>query len=244
MTDVSLSAERRSEPRPGFPDLTLRQAALIAGFSMLIMTAAAPFADLFVLHKLVIPGNIDQTVQNITAGKGLFLAGIFAFLLNYILDVIIAWAFYVLLAPSHRAVSLLAAWFRLVYTSIGIFSLLNLVGVFRLLNSEDYLTALGPDQLHAQVKLLLGSFRWDWSIGLILFGIHLCLLGWLVYRSGYIPRIIGILLAINGAAWIIDNLHPYLFPGMHLDFLFVAYFAELIFMFWLLIRGWWIPEPS
>jgi hypothetical protein len=68
--------------------------------------------------------------------------------------------------------------------------------------------------------------------------------GYLIYRSGYIPKIIGILLVINGTAWIVDNLQPFLFPTAHLEFLFVTYFAELIFMLWLLVRGWKLPEAA
>jgi hypothetical protein len=224
--------------------LTLRQAALIAGFSMLIMTVAAPFAEFFALHKLVIPSNIEQTVQNIAAHRGLFLTAIFCYLINFILDVLIAWALYILLIPVNRSVSLLTAWFRLVYTALGLFGLLNLVTVFRILDAPDYLTAFGAGPLHAQVKLLLNSFRYDWSIGLMLFAIHLVLLGYLIYRSTYIPKIIGVLLCANGLAWLIDTLQPYLYPDINLRFLFIAYLAELVFMFWLLVRGWKIQDPA
>lgn len=216
--------------------LTLRQAALIAGFGYLI--SPVPFAEFYVYPKLVIPGNIEQTAQNIATHGGLFLAAIFCYLIAFISDVVIAWALYVLLVPVNRSVSLLTAWFRLVYTVIALFGLLNLVTVFRLLNTPDYLTVFGSGQLHAQVMLLLNSFRYDWSMGLILFGIHLGLLGYLVYRSGYIPRIIGILLAIDGLGWVIDSLRPYLYPNAHLRFLFITFFGELFFMLWLLVRGW------
>jgi hypothetical protein len=232
-----------SVSRTSRESLSLRQAGLIVAFSMLVMTAVTPFAE-FSVHKLILPGNIAQTVQNILTHKALFLTGVFAFLINYILDVVIAWGLFFLLAPANRSVSLLAAWFRLVYTAIGLFSVLHLVTAFRLLDNPDYLSAFGSDQLHAQAKLLLNSFRSDWSIGLIIFGIHLILVGFLIYRSGYIPRTIGILLVINGLAWIIDNLHPYFYPSAHLDFLFITYFAELIFMLWLLVRGWKLPESK
>ncbi len=221
--------------------LTLHQAALVAGFGLLIMVVAAPFAEFFVYAKLVVSGDIEKTVQNIQANGGLLVAGIFAFLITFILDVIVAWALYVLLAPVNRSLSLLTAWFRLVYTAIALVGLLKLVTVYRMLNAPDYLILFGSDQLHAQVKLLLGSFRYDWSMGLILFGIHLVLLAYLVYRSGYIPRILGILLAIAGVGWVIHELGPYLFPDADLGFLFITFFGELIFMAWLLIRGWKIP---
>jgi hypothetical protein len=139
---------------------------------------------------------------------------------------------------------LLTAWFRLVYTVIALCSLLKLATAFRILNTPDYLTVVGSDQLHAQVQLLLKSFRYEWSMGLVLFGIHIGLLGYLVYRSGYIPRILGILLAIAGLGYLIYYLGPYLYPTADVGFIMITFFGELIFMLWLLVRGWKIREQA
>ena len=223
--------------------MTLRQAALAAGFGLLAMSFAAPFADQFAYPKLVVAGNIEQTVQNIGAHNGLFLAAIAGYLAAFICDIVVAWALYVLLAPVNRALSLLAAVFRLMYTAIALVSAFKLVTVFDLLDTPYDLTLFGAVQLHAQVKLLLDSFRSNWNMALVLFGIHLVLLGWLIYRSGYIPKFLGILLAIDGLAWIINSLGPYLFPSADLRILFIAFFAELIFMIWLLVWGWKLKEP-
>ncbi|MGB9235187.1 MAG: DUF4386 domain-containing protein [Terriglobales bacterium] len=225
-----------------YEGLTLRQAALIAGFGYLLSPVS--YAEFNIYPKLVIPGNIEQTAQNITAHPGMFVAAILCYLITFLEDVVIAWALYYLLAPVNKSLSLLTAWFRLVYTAVALFGWLNLVTAFRLLNTPDYLMLFGSAQLHAQLKLLLSSFRYDWSMSLVIFGIHLVLLGCLIYRSGYIPRIIGILLVIDGLGWVIDSLQPYLYPNAHLGFLFITFFGELIFMLWLLIRGWKIPEPA
>ncbi len=221
------------------------QAALVAGFGILIMAFAAPFAEFIVYPKLVIPGNIEATVQNIVANRGLFLAGMFAYLATLICDVLVAWALYVLLVPVNRSLSLLTAWFRLVYTVIAIFALTKFAAVFRILNAPDYLTIVGSDQLHAQAKLLISSFGYEWDFAFFFFSIHLVLLGYLVYRSGYIPRILGAVLVINGLGYLIDyGLRPYLFRKADLGFLIITYFGELIFMLWLLIRGWKTPEQA
>jgi hypothetical protein len=129
-----------------------------------------------------------------------------------------------------------------VYAAIALSGVSNLVAVYHLLHTPDYLTLFGSGPLHAQVLLLLHSFRYAWTLGLIPFGIHLVLLGYLIYRSGYIPRIVGILLVIDGLGWMIDSLGPYLLPTVDFGFLFVTFFGELIFMLWLLIRGWKIQE--
>ncbi len=222
--------------------MSLRQAALVAGFAYLLDPDS--YAEYSLYPKLVIPGNIEQTVQNIAAHGHIFVAIIFCYLICFIGDVVIAWALYILLAPVNRAVSLLAAWFQLVYAAIALSGLMNLVTVYRLLNTPDYLTAFGSAQLHAQVMLLLHTFRYDWSMSLVLFGIHLVLLGCLICRSGYIPWILGVILVINGLGWVIDSLSPYLFPNAHLGFISITFVGELFFMLWLLIRGWKIQEPT
>ena len=235
-----------SSINPAVPDqgISLRQAALIAGFGVLIMAFAAPFAEFFVFPKLVIPGNIEETAQNVVANQGLYLAGLIAYLITFICDVLVAWALYILLIPVNRSLSLLTAWFRLVYTVIALVGVFKLATVFRILTAPEYAAIVGSDQLHAQVHLLLKSFRYEWSFGLVLFGIHLGFLGYLVYQSDYIPRILGLLLAIAGLGWVIDSLRLYLFPNADLGFIMITFFGELIFMIWLLVRGWKIQEPT
>jgi hypothetical protein len=158
--------------------------------------------------------------------------------------VVVAWALYVLLRPAGKHLSLLTAWFRLVYAVIALVALLNLVNVLRLLNTSNYLTAFGPNQLNAQVMISLNAFRYEWYFGLLFFGIHLGLLGYLVFKSGYIPRIMGVLLIIAGLGYLITTLKPYLFPNFNLDIARFTFYGELIFMLWLLIRGSRIKESD
>jgi hypothetical protein len=220
--------------------LTLRQAALTAGFAYLLNPTF--YAENRIYPKLVISGSVEQTVQNISAHGGTFVALILCYLINFIGDIVIAWSLYVLLAPVNRAVSLLAALFQLVYAAMGLVAMLQLVTVYRLLNNPYYRTVFGPGPLHAQVLVLLSSFHYGWSMGLVLFGIHLVLVGYLIFRSGYIPWIIGLLLVINGVGWVIDSLSPYLWLNAPHGLLMVTFFGEMVFMFWLLIRGWKIRE--
>ncbi|MGO9948810.1 MAG: DUF4386 domain-containing protein [Steroidobacteraceae bacterium] len=222
--------------------MTVRQAAIVAGFAYLLNPVS--YAEYSIYPKLVIPGNIEQTAANISAHGPLFVGAIFCYLISFTGDVVIAWALYFLLAPVNRSLSLLMAWFQLVYAAIAFYATLHLVAAYRLLSTPDYLAVFGAAPLHAQVLLLLRSFRYDWSMSLVLFGIHLVLLGYLIYRSRYIPRLLGILLVINGFGWMIDSLGPYVFPHADFGFTFVTFFGELLFMLWLLIRGWKIQEPA
>jgi hypothetical protein len=221
--------------------LTLRQAALIAGFGYLLSPVV--YAE-GIFKKLVVAGDVQQTVQNISAHHINFAVAIMGYLICFIEDVIIAWALYYLLAPVNRAMSMLTAWFRLMYTAMALYAVMNLTAVFHLTTAPDYLTLFGSSPLQAQVKFLLDTFRDDWSLSLIVFGIHLVLLGYLIFRSGYIPRIVGVLLVIDGLGWVTDSLQGYFYPNARLKYLFITFFGELVFMLWLLIRGWKIREPQ
>lgn len=217
--------------------MTRRQAALTAGFAMLLMTAVVP-AEFFIFPKLVMPHDMAQTAANIVAHRTLFLAGVFDYFLNFICDIVIAWALYILFVPVNRELSLLAAIFQLVYVAVAVAAWMNAVTAFRLLTTPDYLTLFGTGPLYAQLRLLLSSWRSEFSVSLLLFSCHLVLIGYLIWRSDFVPRIIGILLAIDGIAWIVTSLQPYFYPNVGLGLLFPIYFFEWVFMLWLLIAGW------
>jgi hypothetical protein len=216
--------------------ITTGRFALIAGIAMVFM-GTTPYAEFFVYHKLVLSGSAEATVKNILANKNLFISGIFGYLINFIADVVAAWAFYGLLKPVNEMLSLLAAWLRLVYTVISLAALLNLLTVLRLVNSSENLTIFDVDQLHYQVMFSLHAFRDGWSFAYYFFGIHLVLLGYLIFKSTYMPRIIGVLIIVDGLGWIISTMQPVLFPHINLDFIAITYFGELVLLFWLLIKG-------
>jgi hypothetical protein len=222
--------------------MTLRQAALVAGFAYLLNPVS--YAEASIFPRLVIPGNIEQTVLNISAHGHLFLVAILCYFISFLGDIVLAWSLYVLLAPVNRSLSLLASIFQLVYAAIAFDGVVNLVTAYNLLTAPEYLAAFGTAPLHAQVMLQLHAFRHHWALSLVLFGIHLVLIGYLIFHSSYIPKIIGILLMINGLGWVLDSMGPYFFPHANFGFLFITFFAEIVFMFWLLIRGWKIKQPA
>ena len=215
--------------------ISLRKAALAAGLGYLLTPTA--FAEFYAYPHLVVMGNMQQTTHNIQAHPGLFFAAFLCYLGSYVCDIVIAWGLYFLLKPVSPSLSLLAAWFQLVYAAVGLYSSLNLVTVLRLLNRPEYLALLGPAALQAQVGLLLASFRASWEMSLVFFAIHLGLVGYLVYRSGYVPKLLGLLLAVAGMGYLINSMAPYMFPKANLGWLPFSFSGELFFMFWLLIKG-------
>lgn len=138
---------------------SLRTAALVAGFALLVMVIAAPFVELFAYPKLVVSDNVEKTIKNITDNKGLFVYVIFGYLLTFVCDIVLAWALYILLKPVNKQLSFLTALFRWVYTIIALIALLNLVTVFRILNTSDYSTLFQSNEVNTLIMFLLKSFK-------------------------------------------------------------------------------------
>lgn len=182
-------------------DIKLGHAALVAGVGYLL--TPTPFSEFYIWPHLVIPTNIEQTEHNIIGHHNLFAAAILCYLISYVFDVVIAWALYYLLKPVSASLALLAAWFQLVYTAVGLTASLNLTGVLRLLTTPQDVALFGGGFLHGQIRLMLSSFHATWGLSLIFFGIHLVLVGYLIFKSGYIPKLVGVFVAIAGLGYVI-----------------------------------------
>jgi hypothetical protein len=229
--------------------ISLSQAAVIAGVAYLI--GPVTYAEFKLYPALVVSGNAAQTVHNIQSSGSEFGVAVLCYLIEYILDIVIAWALYVLLSPVNNALSLLTAVFRWMYTAMGLAGVLQLAIAFRLIHSTHYVASFGATQLQAQVELFIDSFRYGWQFSLIVFGIHLVLLGYLLYRSSYvlyrsnfIPQILGALIALDGVGWVLNGLKPYVFPSANIEWFFFVSFVELLLPLWLVITGWRINVRS
>src|SRR5215469_14350850 len=137
------------------------------------MSVLSPIAFFGIFPRIVVRTDVGLTMQNIAAHRGLYLAGIFCYLITFVADVLVAWALFLFLRPANAALSLLAAWFRVVYAILGLSLLFKLVTVFRLVVAGDYARVFGLPQLSAQVQLLLLEFRYGWGFSMLVFAIHL-----------------------------------------------------------------------
>ena len=221
--------------------LTLRQAALTAGLAYLLNPA--PWAE-SVFPRLLVPHNLEQTGQNTLAHPHLLNALILAYLVMAIGDIVIAWALFYLVAPVSRPLAALMSLFQLIYATVILAGTLDLITVARLIATPAYLLALGPAPLHAHIDLLLHAFRYSFGFSLILFGIHLVLLGILVVRSTYIPTLVGVALGIAGTGYVADGVLTYILPNAELPWLQITFVFELVFVLWLWTRGWRLPESN
>ncbi len=221
-----------------------RQAALIAGWSLIGIALAAGFAYGYVFNQLILPDNSLATFENIVGAASLFRAGVGVWLIILILDVLAAWALYLFLKPGHSGISLLAAWLRLGYVSLLGTALLNFIPVMELTSGAEYLSAFAPEQLHAQVQLALNAFSGMWSLALIVFGLHLWALGWAVFNKRGIHKIWGYLLLLAGTCYLIVHGMQLLFPSLDalkstLESILALpmTIGELGFAIWLIFKG-------
>lgn len=225
-------------------DVPQRQAAIVAGLGLLIMAIAAFFANFSVVQGLVVPGDAAKTASNIIANQMLFRFGMAGFVVVLICDVLVAWALYLFLKTVNQSLSLLAAIFRLVYTAIFAAALFNLSNAFQMLSGTQYPNTFTPEQVQAQVMMSLESFQYGWLIGLVFFGFHLLVLAYLVMKSSYVPKVLGVLLLTAALGYIVDSFAHFLLPN-YADYkpLFLLIVAvpgtigELSLCLWLLIKG-------
>lgn len=214
-----------------------KTAALIAGFTILFLALTVPVAEFYIFPKLVDYKNATQTAENITRNTSLFTVGIFIHFLSVLCDIIVAWALYVFLKPVHRNMALLAAWLRIVYAAFNVGALLNLVHVLVLVRMQQSLAATSP-QIDQLMLSYVRAFDMEWKFGLTFFGVCMGSLGWLVLKATYIPKTMGIALFVACVGYVIEGLRYFFLPHVNADFLFITFLGELVFMAWLLIKGW------
>jgi hypothetical protein len=225
--------------------------ARVAGLLYLTIIVSGIFAEFFVRQSLVVPGDATATATNILAAESLFRSGIAGDLIMIMSDIALALLFYVLLKPVNNALSLLAAFFRLIQAAVLGANLLNLFAVLELVRGADYLTGFSTDQLYAQVLFYLEAHGVGYSIGLLFFAMNCLVFGYLVFRSGYFPKLLGILLIIAGFGYLTDGFANVLLTNYNayeetfaLVVFLPAIVGELAMCLWLLIRGIGSQTPS
>ncbi|WP_035437530.1 DUF4386 domain-containing protein [Bacillus sp. UNC322MFChir4.1] len=221
-----------------------RKVALTAGISLIIMAVVAFFSSGFAHANLVVKGDDSATYHNIMAALLLFKAEIFGWFIILITDIVVAWAFYIFLKPIHKNFSLLAAWLRLIYATVLGIAILNLLFVLLLTKNTTYLSFFKIDQLQAHIMLFLEAFESIWSIGLIIFGGHLMIVGYLTVKSASIPKVISILLLLASVGYIVIHFCNTFSPEndkfisiLQILFSIPMIAGELGFGIWLLLKG-------
>ncbi|QDQ09482.1 DUF4386 domain-containing protein [Streptomyces spectabilis] len=222
---------------PGETSRAVRKAGLVAGAGILAMAPLAVFAHFGVLENLVTEDDAARTARDIRDSEALFRFGVVALFLVAVLDVVVAWALRVFFQPAHKAIATLAAWFRLAYAGVLLVAATQLVGALPPAKNAESLGAYSADQLDAEALMRIDAFHDIWDAGLIFFGVHLLLLGFLAFRSGYVPRVLGVLLAVAGLGYLVDSFGAFLSSGYSVEAATVTGVGELLLMIWLLTTG-------
>ena len=210
----------------------VRKASLIAGVALLLMAALAGFGYDFAIHGRITTGNAARTAQDIMAHQGLFRAGIACLFLVIVLDVVAALGLYWVFRPVSKPISAVAAGMRIVYAGIFAVAVVQLVGAARLLGGTS-LPASGA----ARVLSDINRFTDIWHAGLIVFGLYLLVIAWLAWRSGYVPRLLGVLVAIAGLGYIYDSIGQFVSGGSWTQVSTVTFIGEFLLALWLVIWG-------
>ena len=212
--------------------------ARIGGALYLIIIVAGLLGELLIRDRLVVPGDATATAGNIRSFEFLWRLGIAANLFHLACSVALALIFYVLLRPVSRDLALLALMFNLVAIAVESASKLFLLPSLFVLSNAAYLQAFTPDQLHAFAYLSNRSHTYGFNISLIFFGFECLLLGYLIFKAPFLPRILGILMQIAGVSYLTNSFALLLAPRfVNIAVLIPAFVAELSLALWLLVRG-------
>lgn len=190
---------------------------------------------------MVVAGDAAATANNIMASPLLWRIGIVGDLIMHVCDVPLMLVFYVLLRPVNRNLALLALLFNSIQTAVLVANKLNLLLPLFLLGNADYLKAADSGQLHTLAYLFIRLHGYGFGVGLIFFGFTCLVLGYLIFKSGYLPRVLGVLMQIAGLCYLTNSFTLLLAPAvadlMFPAILLPAFIAELSLCLWLIAKG-------
>ena len=220
----------------------------MAGFLYLIYMVISIFANVLGRSKLIVLGDAVTTAGNLITSAWQFRIGFVSDLVAAVLFLLTAWALYVLLKPVNKNLALLFLLLNLGGVAVWCFSDLFLIASQLLVSGADYLKVFQADQLQALAMLSLYIYNNGfWGIAQIFFSAWLFPLGYLVFKSGFLPRILGIVLMVECFCWLMYPIQFFLFP----DYVVITYLSsaagfigEFSLMLWLLIMGAKEQKPA
>jgi hypothetical protein len=208
---------------------SIQKTARIAGFLYLLQIPLGVFGLVYVPKALIVSGNATETARNILANEFLFRLSIVSAILAALVTVFTAIFLYKVLKPVNKNVAKLMVIFTVIIAPISMLNELNNVAVLLLLKS--------PSQLQTLVPLFLDLHKYGIQIVGIFFGLWLLPMGYLVIKSGYMPKIIGFFLLITCLGYLIDFFTFFLFPNFGVIISQYTFLGEVMMVFWLLIKG-------
>ncbi len=185
---------------------SLKTTARWTGLGYLVIFISGLFANFYTLEGMMVDGNAKLTAQNIVAQTNLFQLGVASFCIMILVDILLAFPLYRLLKVTSEKCAKISALIRVANGLVFIVALVYLFKIIPL--AED-----GATTLEGSVLELLADFNTMWNVGLLFFGVHLLLLGWLIVKSMHFPSLIGLLIQIAGISYLTDSSAQLLLPN-------------------------------
>jgi len=218
-------------------DTSPRLTGRMAGAFQLLEAATATFGGVIVPGRLVVAGSAAATAARILGGERLFWLGFASSLVGVVFHAAWALLMYELLKPVNRSVSLLAAFVILVGCAVQAVTSLFYVAAWVILQGGPSVSAFTRDELQALALLFLKVGNYAFDIYLVFFGLWCFIIGYLVFKSTFLPRVLGVLLAISGLGWM-TYLYPPLAYRLFFPFIVAASaMGEVPLELWLLVMG-------
>jgi hypothetical protein len=218
-----------------------RTYARIVGVLYLVIFFLGPFAFFMGRVAVVVPGDPAATINNLMASESMFRFGMAAETLIVLIEIVVSAILYMLLRPVNMPLAFASALARFAQSMLQAVNLFTAVPALLLLGGAGYLAAFEPDQLNALVLLFMNVNAFVIIIWGLIFGFHLLLLGYLVYKSGFWPRILGILLLLASLGYLAQSYGHILAPQyddlLATIVLVLSIPGELVFTVWLLWKG-------
>jgi len=221
--------------------------ARIGGALYLLLIVLGAVGE-FTRGRLIVSSDAAATAANITSMESLWRFGIVAEFLALLCAIALAMIYFVLLKPVSSELNLLATFLRLVAIAVQAVAVLNLAAALFPLGNAAYLNAFTPEQLYALARLAIRSHSYGYSLALLFFGSCFLVHGRLIFRSGFLPQVLGILIQVAGVCYLTNSLALFLAPAIA-DRIFPAillpsFVGELSLCLWLLVKGvnaekWW-----
>ena len=215
--------------------------ARVGGLAYLIIIVAGALGEMFIRSKLIVSGDASATTHNIAASPLLWRLGIAGDLVMHVFDLVLALVYYVLFKRVNKNLALLGLLFGMIQTAVLVANKLTLLVPLFLLENAGYLKAFSPEQLQALTYLPVKAHGYGFGIGLIFFGFECLVEGYLIFKSGFLPKFLGVLIVIAGLCYLLNSFALLLSPALA-DALFPAvllppFIGELSMCLWLLIKG-------
>jgi len=211
--------------------------ARVAGYLYLMLFPLGIFGIIYVPSSLIVLGDAATTASNIMANELLYRLSIVTALTLQIVYIFLALALYKLLNPVDKNNAVLMVILVLVAAPIAMLNELNHVAVLLVLSGSDFLTTFSLDQVQASVPLFLNLHEHGVFIAQIFWGLWLFPMGYLIFKSNFLPLALGILMIIGGFGYLVDSFVYFIFPDFDVTFSEFTFLGELLLPLWLMFKG-------